>query len=100
MVDVTLTIYSADGTREIPLSDNQLSIGRSDAATLMLNDDGLSRLHATIHREGDRVWVLDEASTNGTNVNGALVPPAGTPLKDGDEITLGNETSIRVRIQK
>ncbi|HEY0004952.1 MAG TPA: FHA domain-containing protein [Pyrinomonadaceae bacterium] len=99
MIDVTLTIYSADGTREVPLTDNHLSIGRGGEKTsLTINDEGLSRLHATIHREGERVWILDEASTNGTYVNGQPVPPVGTPLKDADEITLGNATSIRLTI--
>lgn len=100
MIEVTLTIYSAEETREVPLAGDQLSMGRSDAAVLVLKDDGLSRLHASIHREGDRVWILDEASTNGTFVNGAQVPPAGTPLKDGDEITIGNHTAIKVSIQQ
>lgn len=98
MVEVTLTIYSLDDTREVPLSGNRLSIGRSDMADLPINDEGLSRVHATIHREGDRVWILDEASTNGTYVNNTPVPPAGLPIADGDEITVGNDTTIRVTI--
>jgi pSer/pThr/pTyr-binding forkhead associated (FHA) protein len=100
MVDVTLTIYSAEETREVPLTGNHLSIGRTDAAMLTLKDDGLSRLHASIYREGDRVWILDEASTNGTQVNGAAVPPAGTPLKNGDEINIGHHTAITVNISQ
>jgi pSer/pThr/pTyr-binding forkhead associated (FHA) protein len=100
MVDVTLTIYSSEETKEIPLTGDHVSFGRSDAATLMLKDDGLSRVHASIYREGDRVWILDEASTNGTQVNGALVPPAGTPLKNGDEINIGHHTAITVNIRQ
>jgi Transglycosylase SLT domain/FHA domain len=99
MVEVKLTIYSATDAREFQMSGDQLSLGRGDV-TLKLNDDGLSRLHATIYRDGDRVWILDEGSTNGTSVNGALVPPAGLPLKDGDEIAVGNDTAIAVRIFK
>lgn len=99
MVEVTLTIYSLEDTRELPLTGDRLSIGRSDAADLMLNDDGLSRVHATIHREGDRVWILDEASTNGTLVNDVLVPPTGSPLSDRDEISLGNHTTILINVR-
>lgn len=99
MVEVTLTIYSLEDTRELPLTGDRLSIGRSSAADLTLNDDGLSRVHATIHREGDRVWILDEASTNGTCVNDVLVPPTGSPLADRDEISLGNHTTILINVR-
>jgi hypothetical protein len=33
-------------------------------------------------------------------VNGVIVPPSGTPLKDGDEISIGNHTAITVHIRK
>jgi hypothetical protein len=100
MLDITLTIYSVEDTKELPLSGDHLSIGRSDASDLMLNDDGLSRVHATIYCEGDRVWILDEASTNGTYVNDVPVPPTGSPLKDGDEIGLGNHTTILIKVRQ
>ena len=99
MVEVTLTIYSLDDTRELPLTGDRLSIGRGSAADLMLNDEGLSRVHATIYREGDRVWILDEASTNGTCVNDVLVPPSGSPLADRDEISLGDHTTILIKVR-
>jgi hypothetical protein len=100
MVEVKLTIYSPAGSREFPMTGNELSLGRGDEAALKLADDGLSRLHATIHREDERVWILDEVSTNGTYLNGALVPPTGSPLADGDEISIGNDTTITVSINK
>ena len=100
MLDISLTIYSLEDTKELPLSGDHLSIGRSDAADLPLNDDGLSRVHATIYRDGDRVWILDEASTNGTYVNEVPVPPTGSPLKDGDEISLGNHTTIVISVRQ
>lgn len=100
MVKVTLTIYSPAGSREFPMTGHELSIGRGDEAVLKLDDDGLSRLHATIHREDERVWILDEVSTNGTLVNGSPVPSVGSPLADGDEISLGNDTTISVSINQ
>src|SRR6266516_1922036 len=100
MVEVTLTIYSTTESREFQMVGQQLSIGRGDEVTLKLKDEGLSRLHATLYRDQDRVWILDEVSTNGTWVNGALVPPVGSLVKDGDEITIGNDTTITVHISK
>lgn len=99
MVDVTLTIHAPDGTREIPVTGSSFTIGReSGAAMLAINDSSLSRLHASINREGERIWILDENSTNGSLVNNVPVPPVGTPLADGDEIVIGN-TSIIVNFR-
>jgi hypothetical protein len=58
----------------------------------------LSRLHASINRQGDRVWILDEGSTNGTYVNGKPVSPKGTLLTDADEISIGDQTTLIVAI--
>jgi hypothetical protein len=66
-------------------------------AGLLIEDDGLSRVHASIHRNEEAVWILDEQSTNGSYVNGLLVQPGGTLLRDGDSISLGN-TLITVEI--
>ena len=97
-MDVTLTIHSVDGAREVLVSGTRLTLGRTDAADVVIDDSSLSRVHASINREGDRIWVSDEGSTNGTSVNGLPVPPAGTPLADGDEIYLG-QTIIVVHLQ-
>lgn len=94
-MEVTLRIHSIEGTSEVPFTSNRLTLGRTDAADVVINDSGLSRVHASLNREGDSVWVIDEGSTNGTFVNGAPVPPTGSVVKDGDEIDLG-ETSVVV----
>ncbi len=100
MIEVTLTYPTPEGSEEIPFEEGRISFGRGTDADLRLDDDGLSRLHATIYREGDRVWVLDENSTNGTFVNGNQVPPSGTPLKNGDTVRIGHYTNIRVFISE
>ena len=58
MQKVTLYIEGPDRQHTVTL-ENELSIGRTDAAQIILNDPSLSRLHATIFREGDEVWILD-----------------------------------------
>ena len=93
-MEVTLIIHSVDGAREIPLTGSRLTLGRTEPADLVINDQSLSRVHASINRDGDRVWIIDEGSTNGSLVNGAPVSPSGTPLRDGDEIYLGNTTVV------
>jgi pSer/pThr/pTyr-binding forkhead associated (FHA) protein len=94
-MEVILRIHSLDGTREVPLTSNRLTLGRTNESDLQINDTGLSRVHASINRDSDSVWVIDEGSTNGTFVNGAPVPSTGMVLKDGDEIDLG-QTAIVV----
>lgn len=93
-MSITLNIYTPSGSQQVTMSDSSLTIGRDESAALSLADDGLSRVHASVHRDGERLWILDEGSTNGTLVNGSPVPPSGTPLADGDTINMGNHTSI------
>lgn len=95
-MNVTLIITSPDGTRQFPWDGERLTIGRTDQAALVINDEGLSRLHASFNRDGERIWILDERSTNGTYVNGEEASATGTLLRDGDEISIGNHTTIRL----
>ena len=98
-MEVILRIYSVDGSSEVPFTTNRLTLGRTDVADVVLNDSGLSRVHASLNRDGDRIWVIDEGSTNGTCVNGQLVPYTGSVLNDGDEIALG-QTSVVVAFRQ
>ena len=97
MLEVILTYPTPEGSQEIPIDDEKLSFGRGSEADRRFADDGLSRLHATIYRDGDRIWIVDENSSNGTFVNGVRTPPAGTPLRDGDSIRIGHQTTLKVR---
>jgi pSer/pThr/pTyr-binding forkhead associated (FHA) protein len=101
MLEVTLSIDSPQGATDVPLKDDPLTIGRTDAAHFVIEGDtGLSRRHATIRREHGRVFIFDEHSTNGSFVNGAAVAPEGRTLADGDVIRIGNSTTIRVRLEE
>jgi len=100
MLDIRL-IYSTDnGPEEVIIENDRTSFGRGSDADHRPPDDGLSRLHATVYRDGDHVWIVDENSTNGTFVNGEQVHGAGTPLRDGDVIRIGNHTNMRVSIAR
>lgn len=89
-----------EGGVEIPVPEGRTTLGRGSDASHRLDDEGLSRLHASIFREGDRFWVVDENSTNGTFVNGEKVGPRGTVLKDGDEVSIGNSTELLVTVRR
>lgn len=98
MLEVTLSYPTPDGSREIRIDEARTTFGRGSEAMHRFADDGLSRMHATIYREGDRVWVVDENSSNGTLVNGQRTAPAGTPLRNGDTIRIGHQTDLQVRM--
>ena len=96
MLEFTLIYPTPEGSKEIPIDGEKTSFGRGSEADRRFADDGLSRLHATVYRDGDRVWIVDENSSNGTFVNGVKTAPAGTPLRDGDAIKIGHQTTLKV----
>ena len=60
------------------------------AVDLVLNDQSVSRLHARISRDGNRFFITDLNSTNGTFRNGMrLEPNASEIIEPGDEIGIG-----------
>lgn len=98
MIEVRLYIQSGEVAYEVPLNGDRLTIGRGDAVTHTINDAGLSRQHASIYRQAEIVWIVDENSTNGSFVNERQVEPTGTRLVDGDLISIGDHTTITVKL--
>ncbi len=80
---------------EVGLDGDWLVIGRGRGADLVLAEPTISRAHAAIGWDGERFFVQDLGSTNGTRVNGETprrrkgesVPRVG--LACGDEIQIG-----------
>lgn len=77
------------------------TIGRPDSAVQNYPDieveldDGVSRQHAEIRRQGDSYLLVDVGSTNGTILNGQmLTPEQPAPLTPGDRIRIGERTEI------
>ena len=73
--------------RVFPLDQPNLIIGRSEECTIVLDDRQVSRQHARIFREGDRYFIADLGSKNGTHVNGRELTSVAA-LQDGDEIQI------------
>lgn len=72
---------------------DQLLIGRGDKADLRLLDDGISRDHARVVKQGGQVVLEDLGSTNGTYCNGTRVTRHA--LSEGDKILLGSTTILK-----
>ena len=68
-------------------------IGRGQGVAVRLIDDGISRKHARILQDGDKVVIEDLQSSNGTYVNGDIIRAA--ELHDGDKIRLGSTTVLK-----
>ncbi len=64
-----------------------LTIGREDENVIRLNDERVSRFHAKIQEDGERVILTDLDSTNGTRVNGH--PVQMRVLQAGDQLSIG-----------
>ncbi len=94
---VTLQIKTAYDSETVVLED-EISIGRTELADIKLDDQGLSSLNTTIFRDENEVVIVDERSTNGTFLNGKKLGSDPVVLFDGDEVTLGSETTITVSI--
>jgi pSer/pThr/pTyr-binding forkhead associated (FHA) protein len=77
---------AADGSRF--LLDSDLSqAGRHPNADIFLDDVTVSRKHAEFIRVGTEFEVLDQASLNGTYLNGVRIDSA--KLTSGDEVQIG-----------
>jgi serine phosphatase RsbU (regulator of sigma subunit) len=86
-----IQIFSPDGqNRFVPLEAERISLGRSSAAELSFPDDnGLSRQHLAIERDGDGWAMRDLGSKNGTMLNGVKVS-GRVILSSGDRIAAGH----------
>src|SRR5579875_781607 len=70
------------------LRQSSATIGRAKTSDFVVDDALVSRVHAFLVSTPAGIEVRDNASSNGTFVNGALVTRA--LLRDGDVVTVGN----------
>lgn len=74
--------------RSVTLRAAITTVGRDPSAGLVLEDESVSRLHARLDREDDRLFVTDLKSSNGTLVNGD--PVLRAPVHHGDTVAFGD----------
>jgi two-component system cell cycle response regulator len=91
-----LIILAGDGLGEMhQLIGDEAIIGRAGRASVLLRDDGVSRLHARVRRQGETLTIEDMGSRNGTFLNGNRVT-GPTVVRDGDKIHIGHRTVLRL----
>ena len=88
-----LHITEPDGrSHDLELTDEEVTIGRSDENVLAFFDPKASRNHAKITKKGKNYVLTDLGSFNGTRVNTEFITSA--VLKNGDEIRIGGAVLI------
>jgi pSer/pThr/pTyr-binding forkhead associated (FHA) protein len=75
----------------IDLTDQQITMGRANDATLVLNDDYASTYHARIFPQDGQWFVEDLGSTNGTYLDRQKLVrqapvPVGVPIRIGKTV--------------
>jgi len=95
----------------IPLDEREeFTLGRSaegqpilpdiDLAPYQAYESGVSRLHASLKKQGKQLIATDLGSVNGTRLNGQRITPhKAFPLNHGDILTLG-KLKLQVLIRK
>jgi pSer/pThr/pTyr-binding forkhead associated (FHA) protein len=81
-------VWGSRGRELRALDSERLTVGTLESNDVVVDADGVSRVHAVLERFGDVWCVRDLGSRNGTFVNGARIV-GERALHSGDEIVLG-----------
>jgi pSer/pThr/pTyr-binding forkhead associated (FHA) protein len=90
--------------KQIPLAGSEFAIGRDPQCQLRPSSPAISKKHCAVLVRGDKVFVRDFGSTNGTFVNGEAVQGEievvnGAKLKAGPlEFTVQIEATAEVKV--
>ena len=92
----TLRIKLPDGqTREYPVEQAALGIGRAADNEISLDEISLSRRHARLSIESGRLSVEDLGSANGTYIGSQRIAPNTPTLVPENEIVRAGDVEVR-----
>ena len=73
----------------------KITIGRESDNDIVVDNKLASRYHAIIQKIKNAYFIKDNDSTNGTFVNGAIIPKDKyVKLNKGDKVTIGNSSIV------
>ena len=78
----------------IPLDHPLCVLGKSPAATIVLDNPYVSRRHAQIEQRAEHFEIHDLGSKNGTFINGVLLQQQTVRLHNGDRVDLGKDQVV------
>ena len=99
---VTEPLPSVGAPAVVPLADRSVLVGRRSASRNIhpqidcSADSGVSRRHAQLSTDGQRWWVEDLQSSNGTYVGGTGEPMPTTPVTPGQRVELADDDRVYV----
>ena len=94
---VVTVVSGPDRGQVFTPNKDRVEIGRRPGADVRLSDAGISRLHATIRREGNQYSIYDENSTNGIETPDTRQKLAFAQLRDGMVLRL-SDTEIEIGV--
>jgi hypothetical protein len=83
-----IEVWGRSGREVRALEGERMTVGTVESNNVVVDEDGVSRVHAVLERFGDTWCVRDLGSRNGTFVNGGRIIGEHA-LHSGDEILLG-----------
>ncbi len=90
-------ILNFGNENQYELVDEEIAIGRSQQCHVILEDRRSSRKHALIIKRGEKYFIQDLGSANGTLVNAQKI--AEYELHSGDEIQIGDTKFTFEKVQ-
>lgn len=91
-----LMLRSELGSKFVTLNKEVTTLGRNPSlCDVMIDEVGVGRVHAEIHKNEDKYYIKDIQSLNGSFVNGRKIPTNQYfELKTGDQIKIGSKEVI------
>lgn len=84
--------------RRARFDQSPISFGRDPSNMLIIEDATISRKHGEIRFEGG-MWLLVNLSENGTRLNRRNITDKPAPLKNGDEVFVGNKLLFNITVE-
>lgn len=96
--DVILHYVKGDSdAKDFRVGKEDILIGRASECDIHLDDQQVSRFHASLRIAPDGFWLLDMDSKNGTLIDGEPIPPnRRIPLKPEQKFSIGSYTFMAV----
>ena len=73
-MDVSVVMKKENKTQHYSIDSDIVTIGRSSENDIQISDKFISREHLRIRQKGDKFFLKDLGSENGTFVNGIQIP--------------------------
>lgn len=91
-----LMLRSELGSKFVTLNKEVTTLGRNPSlCDVMIDEAGVGRIHAEIHKNEDKYYIKDIQSLNGSYVNGKKIPSNQYyELSSGDQIKIGSKEVI------